>query len=79
MPSALSEIYGHIFNEKICCPVCDKPLKILGTVVYSENPKGYVGECRELTCMTLVHFHIVISNVIAPSRLIKKIKELNDE
>ena len=79
MPSALSEIYGHILNEKICCPVCDKPLKVLGTVVYSKNPKGYVGECRELTCMTLVHFHIVISNVIAPSRLLKKVKALNDE
>lgn len=70
MPNTISETNGYIFKEKICCPVCDKPLRILGTVVYSENPKGYVGECRELTCMTLVHFHIVISNVIAPSRLI---------
>lgn len=75
MPSALSEIYGHIFNEKICCPVCDKPLKILGTVVFKEEPRGYVGECRELTCMTLVHFHIQISNVIAPSRLIQMKKD----
>lgn len=79
MPSGIFETFAHILNQKICCPLCEKPLRIIGTVVSSPNPKGYVGECRELTCMTLVHFHIQISNVTTPSRFKKSVKELNDE
>ena len=79
MPNGVKQQEVHIKNDFFCCPVCKQPLSILGTVVFKEEPRGYVGECRELTCMTLVHFHIQILNVIAPSRLIHSVKELNDE
>ncbi len=59
----------HIKNDFICCPNCGEPLNILGTVITAVGPRGYAGECRELTCRTLVHFHIQVSDVITPGRL----------
>ncbi|ASN71608.1 hypothetical protein 2F1_7 [Uncultured Caudovirales phage clone 2F_1] len=71
MPNSAIQQQLQIKNSFFCCPNCEQPLTVLGTIVVSkEEPRAYVGECRELTCMTLVHFHIQLSNVIAPSRLI---------
>lgn len=80
MPNGVKQLEVQIKNDFFCYPLCKKPLNILETVVFKKEPLGDVSECRELTYMTLVHFHIQYLNVIAPSRLIQNEKGiLNDE
>lgn len=69
MPNGVKQLQVQIKSDLFCCPVCKQPLNILGIVVLKKL-RSYVSECRELTYMTLVHFHIQLLNVIAPSRLI---------
>ena len=69
MPNGVKQQEVQIKDHLFCCPICKQLLNILGTVVLKKL-RGYVSECRELTYMTLVHFHIQLLDVIAPSRLI---------
>lgn len=65
-----------IQKQQLCCPNCGGQLTVLGTSIRHNEARGYLAECQELTCMTLVNFHIQITQVTAANRLINLSKDI---